>query len=36
MKNILAQVKELPDGFPFETVIKTEVFGKGKTKYVFS
>lgn len=36
MKNILAQVKEMPDGFPFETVIKTESFGKGRTKYVFT
>lgn len=36
MKNILAQVAELPDGFPFETTIKTEAFGKGKTKYIFS
>ena len=36
IKNILAQIKEVPDGFPFETTIKTEVFGKGRTKYVFS
>ena len=36
MKNILAQIKEVPDGFPFETTIKTEVFGKGRTIYVFS
>ena len=36
MKNILAQVKEMPDGFPFETTIKTETFGKGRTKYVFT
>ena len=36
MKNILAQVREMPDGFPFETVIKTETFGKGRTKYVFT
>jgi len=36
MKNILAQVSEIPDGFPFETIIKTEAFGKGRTKYVFS
>ena len=36
MKNILQQVTEVPDGFPFETVIKTETFGKGRTKYVFS
>lgn len=36
MKNILEQVREMPDGFPFETTIKTETFGKGRTKYVFS
>lgn len=36
MKNILLQVKEMPDGFPFETTIKAETFGKGKTKYVFT
>ena len=34
MKNILAQVREMPDGFPFETTIKTETFGKGRTKSV--
>ena len=27
---------EMPDGFPFETTIRTETFGKGRTKYVFS
>ena len=36
MKNILAQVREMPDGFPFETIIRTETFGKGRTKYVFT
>lgn len=36
MKNILLQISEIPDGFPFETIIKAEPFGKGKTKYVFS
>ena len=36
MKNILSQIREMPDGFPFETIIKTETFGKGRTKYVFS
>jgi RNA-directed DNA polymerase len=36
MKNILEQVSLVPDGFPFETVIKTEAFGKGRTKYVFT
>ena len=36
MKNILLQVKDMPDGFPFETTIKTETFGKGRTKYIFT
>ena len=36
MKNILAQISELPDGFPFETTIRAETFGKGRTKYAFS
>ena len=36
MKNILSQIREMPDGFPFETTIRTETFGKGRTKYVFS
>lgn len=36
MKNILVQIGEMPDGFPFETTIRTETFGKGRTKYVFS
>lgn len=36
MKNILQQVSEMPDGFPFETTIKTEAFGKGRTKYIFT
>ena len=36
MKNILQQVSEMEDGFPFETTIKAETFGKGRTKYVFS
>jgi len=36
MKNILQQISSMPDGFPFETTIKTETFGKGRTKYVFS
>lgn len=36
MKNILAQVREMQDGFPFETTIKTEAFGKGRTKYIFT
>ncbi|MFR9535935.1 MAG: reverse transcriptase domain-containing protein [Rikenellaceae bacterium] len=36
MKNILQQVSEVENGFPFETTIKSETFGKGRTKYVFS
>lgn len=36
MKNILAQIREMPDGFPFETIIKAETYGKGRTKYAFS
>ena len=36
MKNILAQVSEMPDGFPFETTIRSETFGKGRTKYIFT
>ena len=36
MKNILQQIREMPDGFPFETTIKAEQFGKNKTKYVFT
>jgi hypothetical protein len=36
MKNILQQVSDMPNGFPFETTIRAETFGKGKTKYVFT
>ena len=36
MRNILDQIRELPDGFPFKTTIKAENFGKGKTKYKFT
>jgi len=36
MKNILQQIREMPDGFPFETTIKSEQFGKNKTKYIFT
>lgn len=35
MKNILDQIKEMNE-LPFETVIKREMFGGNKTKYVFS
>lgn len=36
MKNILQQISQMEDGFPFETTIKTEQFGKGRTKYIFT
>ena len=36
MKNILQQIREMPDGFPFETKIKSERFGVNKTKYIFT
>ena len=36
MKNILQQIREMPDGFPFETTIKSERFGVNKTKYIFT
>ena len=36
MRNILDQIRDMEDGFPFETTIKAETFGKGRTKYVFS
>lgn len=36
MKNILEQIAQLQDGFPFTTVIKSEAFGGGKTKYIFT
>lgn len=36
MKSILQQIREMPDGFPFETTIKSEQFGKNKTKYIFT
>lgn len=36
MRNILEQIRDIPDGFPFETIIKAENFGKGKTKYIFT
>lgn len=36
MKSILDQIRELPDGLPFETIIKRKVVGKGITKYEFT
>jgi hypothetical protein len=36
MKNILDQIREMEDGFPFETTIISEVFDGNKVKYKFS
>lgn len=36
MKNILDQVSDVEDGFPFETVIMSEVFDGNKVKYKFT
>ncbi len=36
MKNILDQVSDIEDGFPFETVIMSEVFDGNKVKYKFT
>lgn len=36
MKNILDQVRDIEDGFPFETTIISEVFDGNKVKYKFS
>lgn len=36
MNNVLSQIGEMEDGFPFETTIKAQSFGNGKTKYVFT
>lgn len=36
MKNILDHVSDLEDGFPFETVIQSEVFDGNKVKYKFT
>lgn len=36
MKNILDQVSDMEDGFPFETVIQSEVFDGNKVKYKFT
>lgn len=35
MKNILDQISDREDGFPFETVIQSEVFDGNKVKYKF-
>ena len=36
MKNILDQISDIEDGFPFETTIVSEVFDGGKVNYKFS
>lgn len=36
MKNILDQISDMEDGFPFETVIQSEVFDGNKVKYKFT
>lgn len=36
MKGILDQVSDIEDGFPFETIIKCEVFDGNKRKYNFT
>lgn len=36
MKGILDQISDIEDGFPFETVIKCEVFDGNKRKYNFT
>lgn len=36
MKQILDKISDIEDGFPFETIIKSERFGENKTKYIFT
>ena len=36
MKNILDQISDIEDGFPFETIIKSERFDGNKVKYSFT
>ena len=36
MKGILDQISDIEDGFPFETVLKCEMFDGGKRKYNFT
>ena len=36
MKNILDQISDIEDGFPFETVIQSEIFDGNKVKYKFT
>ncbi len=36
MKQILDKISDIEDGFPFETVIRSEPFGDNKMKYIFT
>ena len=36
MKNILDQISDIEDGFPFETVIESEMFDGNKVRYKFT
>ena len=36
MKAILDQISDIEDGFPFETVIESEIFDGNKIKYKFT
>jgi len=36
MKQILDKISDIEDGFPFETVIRSEPFGDNKIKYIFT
>ena len=36
MKQILDKISDMGDGFPFETIIKSERFGDNKIKYIFT
>lgn len=36
MKQILDKISDIEDGFPFETIIRSEVFGENKIKYIFT
>jgi hypothetical protein len=36
MKQILDKISDIEDGFPFETIIRSEHFGDNKIKYIFT
>lgn len=36
MKNILDQISDMEDGFPFETIIESDIFDGNKVKYKFT